>query len=104
MYDCNVKGNSHSVEVKVASGEGPHATFRQFSRAFYNKNHYPSEIESLLVRPLAQAIKVYNDTSRMGSFTPHMNILMPKIVVLALKFLGTNQTICPRTMQIHVRL
>ena len=28
---------------------------------------------SLLVRPLAQAIKVYNDTSRMGSFTPHMN-------------------------------
>ena len=70
-YDCSSEGESHSGEVKVVLGESTSATFRQCRRAFYSKKYYPTEIESLLVRPLAQAIKVYNATSPVVRAIPH---------------------------------
>ena len=43
---------------KVVSGEGsPH--YRQASRVFYSKKVTPSEVESLLVRPLQHSFKIF---------------------------------------------
>ena len=56
--------NSNSAKVKVMSGEGSPSVFRQCCCVFYSKQHKPAEVESLLVRPCAQAIKVYNAIAR----------------------------------------
>ena len=47
----NVERDTTSEEDKVILGEGT-ISRRQGSRVFYNKNCTPSDIESLLVRPL----------------------------------------------------
>ena len=77
--DGNVKGKtndivkndkkvaSNSDKVKVMSGEGSPSVFRQCRHVFYGKKHEPAEIESLLVRPCDQAIKVCNAIICRGS-------------------------------------
>ena len=60
---CHVVSSSQKVEVnskkvKVIPGQGP-SSYRQAWRSFYSKKFTPTEVESLLVRPLQQSIKYF---------------------------------------------
>ena len=48
-----------SKKVKVILGEGSASSFKQCHHLFYNKNCSPSEVESLLVRPIDQSVKIF---------------------------------------------
>ena len=48
----------NNSKVKVVSGGGS-SPYRQASRVFYSKKVTPSEVESLLVRPLQHSFKIY---------------------------------------------
>ena len=60
MFSCTSVKGSVSQEVKVISGQEHGSSVVQSSRKFYSKKYTPSEVESLLVRPLYQSFRTFN--------------------------------------------
>ena len=55
---------NEKVEVILGGGSAP--PFKQCRHSFYAKNCSPSEVESLLVRPLEQSVKVFKASGQKG--------------------------------------
>ena len=70
----NVERHTTSEEVKVILGEGT-ISRRQGSRVFYSKNCNPSDIESLLVRPLEHSISVCKARGRQGGARSYAEVV-----------------------------
>ena len=70
----NDQGEMTSKKVKVILGEGP-ISRRQECRVFYNKNCTPSDIESLLVRPLEHSISVCKARGRQGGARSYAEVV-----------------------------
>ena len=56
-FQKGVRQVQNNSKVKVISGGGS-PPYRQASRVFYSKKVTPSEVESLLVRPLQHSFKI----------------------------------------------
>ena len=71
MSPCTSVKGSISQEVKVISGQEHGSSVVQSSHKFYSKKHTPSEVESLLVRPLYQSFRTFNTniSTKIGAKT-----------------------------------
>ena len=69
-----------SHKVKVILGTGQTRLYRGHCRVFCNRNHTPSQVESLLVCPLHQSISVFkanNQSTRARSYADVVQIVPP---------------------------
>ena len=62
---------AHKVEMasskaRVIPGEASASLYKQYRRLFYRSNCNPSEVESLMVCPVYQSIKIFKATGQRG--------------------------------------
>ena len=75
----------NSKKVKVIPGEGP-SPYRQACRSFYNKKFTPTEVESLLVRPLQQSINIFKARRQQGVTRSYAEVVEGKQVAITNDF------------------
>ena len=72
LHNSVTKGvHLDSHKVKVILGKGQTRPYRGHCCVFYNKCHTPSQVESLMVRPLHQSVSVFkanNQNTRARSY------------------------------------
>ena len=71
----------NSRKVKVIPGEGP-SLYRQARRSFYNKKFTPTEVGSLLVRPLQQSINIFKARRQQGVTRSYAEVVEGKQVAI----------------------
>ena len=81
----------NNSKVKVVSGGGS-PPYRQASRVFYSKKVTPSEVESLLVRPLQHSFKIYRIRDPQRGVKPYADVVRGNQITMNQNSVNNNIT------------